>query len=197
MSKREIKIIEEKRVYDGYTKIDEALIQDTLESGKTSTYTRQRVVRFDAVVGLIYNRDTENVVLVRQYRYPAQSINESGFMYEAVAGKIDAGEEPIDAFVRESLEEVGYKLEKENVEFCFSVFATPGYSTEKMYYFLATAFEKDKVENAGGGVENEDENIEIYEIHYMDFIGMMDSLNDTKTKLLAYEAFYKRLFNRK
>lgn len=196
MSKREIKILEEKRVYDGYTKIDEALIQDTLENGNSSTYTRQKVVRADAVVGLIYNQDTESVVLVKQFRYPTKSLKKDGFIYEAVAGKIDSGEEPIDAFIRESFEEVGYKIKKKNVEFCFSAFATPGYSTEKLYYFLATVKDKDKVKNAGGGVKNEDENIEICEFHYLQFRSMMDYMDDSKTKLLAYEAHYKKLFDR-
>jgi nudix-type nucleoside diphosphatase (YffH/AdpP family) len=194
---RIVKIKKEKRVYDGYTKVDEALIEDTLESGKVSTYSRQKVVRPDAVAGLIYNTDTECVVLVKQHRYPTHFGNRNGFIYEAMAGKIDSGENPKQAFIRESFEEVGYRLKEKNVEYCFNCFTTPGYSTERIHYFLATATNKDKIKNAGGGMEDEHENIEICEFHYLQFRSMMDTMEDAKTKLLAYEAHHRKLFDRK
>lgn len=193
---RTVKIIEEKRVYDGYTKIDEALIEDTLENGKASTYMRQKVVRPDAVAGLIYNVDTESIVLTKQHRYPTQTGRRNGFIYEVPAGKIDSGEDPKEAFMRECFEEVGYRLKEENIEFCSSCYVTPGYSTEKMYFFIATATNKDKIKNAGGGLASENENIEIHELHYLQFRSMMDTFEDLKTKLLAYEAHYRQLFDR-
>jgi len=196
MTKRTIEILEEKNVYNGYTKVDEALIKDTLPDGKSSTYSRQKVRRPDAVAGLIYNTDTETIVLVKQYRYPTQSGKRTGFIYEAIAGKIDGDEDPKDAFIRESLEEVGYKLKSKKVNYCFRCFMTPGYSTEKIYFYLAKATNKDKVKNAGGGVEGEHENIEICEFHYLQFRSMMDSMEDAKTKLLAYEAHYRKFFNK-
>lgn len=196
MKKRTVKILEEKRVYDGYTKVDEALIEDTLEDGSISQYTRQKITRPNAVTGLIYNVDTECIVLVKQHRYPTQKGKRSGFTYEAVAGKIDESDsDPKETFMRECLEEVGYKLKDKNVEFCFSCFASPGYSTERIYYFIATAKNKDKVAD-GGGVKNENENIEVCEIHYLQFRSMMDTMEDTKTKLLAYEAHHRGLFDR-
>lgn len=193
---RIVKKIKEKRVYDGYTKVDEALIEDTLESGEVVTYTRQQVVRKDAVAGLIYNTDTQSVVMIKQYRYPTHFGDRHGFLYEAVAGKIDDGEEPQKAFLRECLEEIGYKIKEKNVEFCGRCFVTPGYSTEKMYFFLATVTNKDKVKGAGGGVKTENETIEIYEFPYLQFRSMMDNMEDAKTKLLAYEAHYRKLFDR-
>ena len=196
MSKNKIEIITEERVYSGYTKIDEALIKETSENGDCNTYKRQKVVRADAVTGLIYNTDTECVVLVRQYRYPVQTERKTGFIYEAIAGKIDSGENPLKAFIRECFEEVGYNLKEKNVEYCFDCYATPGYSTEKLHFFLATATNKDKVNGAGGGLETENENIEVCEFHYLQFKSMMDTMEDAKTKLLAYEAHYRNLFDR-
>jgi len=196
MSKRTIEIVEEKRVYHGYTKVDEASIKDTLEDGSVSTYKRQKVSRPDTVSGLIYNVDTECIVLVKQFRYPTRTKNHGGFIYEAMAGTMDSGETPKQTFIRESLEEVGYKLDENNVEHCGSCYTTPGYSTEKMHYFIATVTNKEKVKNAGGGVKGEHENIEICEIHYLQFRSMMDILDDAKTKLLAFEAHYRNLFDR-
>ena len=198
MPKRTINILEEIIVYDGYTKVKEALIMDCLENGNIQKYTRQKVVRPDAVTGLVYNIDTESVILVKQYRYPTQSDKKNGFIYEAIAGKIDSNEDPKKAFIRETLEEVGYKLKEKNVQFCFSCFTTPGYSTERIHYFLATTSNKDKIKNAGGGgVVDENENIEICEFPYLQFRSMMDYLDDAKTKLLAYEAHYRKFFDKK
>lgn len=198
MAKRIVEIKDEKRVYNGHLKIDEAVIKDTNEKGEVSTYKRQKISSCDAVTGLIYNTDTESVVLIKQYRYPTHKNKRDGFIYEAVAGKIDKeGEDPKNTFIRECLEEVGYKLKEKNVEFCFRCYPTPGYSTERIYYFLATATNKDKVKGAGGGIKSEHENIEICEIHYLQFRSMMDTLEDTKTKLLAYEAHHRKLFDRK
>ncbi len=198
MPKRTVEIKEEKRMYDGHLKIDEAVIVDTNEKGKVSTYKRQKISSHDAVTGLIYNIDTECAVLVKQYRYPTHSKGRNGFIYEAVAGKIDKkGEDPKKTFIRECLEEVGYNLKEENVEYCYCCYPTPGYSTEKIHYFLAVATNKDKINGAGGGVKEEYENIEICEINYLQFRSMMDTLEDTKTKLLAYEAHHRGLFDRK
>lgn len=133
---RTVKIIKEKMVYDGYTKVDEAHIEDTLENGIIQNYVRQKVVCPDAVAGLIYNVDTECVVLVKQYRYPTHTKKRNGFIYEAPAGKIDPGEDPKATFLRECFEEVGYKLKEENVELCSSCYVTPGYSTEKIFSSL-------------------------------------------------------------
>jgi ADP-ribose pyrophosphatase len=158
---------------------------------------RQRVASSDAVAGLIYNTDTECIVMVRQYRYPTHTHNRNGFIYEAVAGKIDKDEEPEMAFVRECLEEVGYKVKTKNIQYCFRCYTSPGYSTERIYYFLATVTNKDKKKNSGGGLKTENETIEICEIHYLQFRSMLDTMEDAKTKLLAYEAHYRKLFDKK
>lgn len=193
--KRTVKIAGEARVFNGYTKVDKALIEDVLESGKVDKYSREKVVRPDAVTGLIYNTDTETVVLIRQYRYPTHSDKRSGFIYEAIAGKIDNDEDPQVAFKRECLEEVGYKLKNKNIQFCSWHFATPGYSTEKLYFYLAKATNKDKI-NKGGGVKGEHEHIEVCEFHYLQFKSMMDDMEDLKTKFLAYEAHYRKFFEK-
>ena len=77
-----------------------------------------------------------------------------------------------------------------------SCYASPGYSTERLHYFIATATNKDKVAK-GGGLKSENENIEVCEIHSIQFRSMLNSLEDAKTKLIAYEAFHRKLFDRK
>lgn len=60
-------------------------------------------LRADGVVIYpVYRPDAERLVILRQFRYPAND-----YVYEVPAGLIDQGEEPIDAAVRELREETG------------------------------------------------------------------------------------------
>jgi len=185
------KITKEEEIFKKYSVIVEGTIED---NGKT--FTREKMVRPDAVCVLLYNIDTESVILVKQHRYPAQRENYSGYLIEVVAGKIDDGESPIDAMTREVVEEVGYKLKPKNIIECYPAFTTPGYSTERIYFYLARVSNKDKV-SEGGGCESENENIEVIEMPYLIFKNNMDCFSDLKTRMLAYEAHYKKLFDAK
>lgn len=58
------------------------------------------------VIYPVYRRDPEKLVVIRQFRYPVNT-----YMYEVPAGLIDAGEDPIEAAVREMKEETGLDFE--------------------------------------------------------------------------------------
>lgn len=57
------------------------------------------------VVGFLFDEDREEVVLVRKNR-PAWQAG----LYNGVGGKIEIGEEPADAMVREFMEETGVTI---------------------------------------------------------------------------------------
>ena len=71
-----------------------------------------------------------HVVLVRQYRHAA-----SGFLLEAPAGKLDAGETPEACARRELQEETGFYA-RDLVSLGF-VWASPGFTDERLHLFLA------------------------------------------------------------
>ena len=75
--------------------------------------------------------EDRRLVMVRQYRKPADKV-----MLEVPAGKIDPGEKPIEAAVRELKEETGYAASK--VEFLTEFYPSVGYSEEKLYLYLCT-----------------------------------------------------------
>lgn len=74
--------------------------------------------------------ENDAVLLVRQYRY---AYGES--IYEIPAGKLEKGEDPMLAAIRELEEEAGVKAEK--LELLFVDYPTPGYTDEKIYIYRA------------------------------------------------------------
>ncbi len=72
-----------------------------------------------------------SVLLVRQYRLPAD-----GPLLEAPAGTREPGEAPEVCAARELREETGYRAGK--LHPLGSFFVAPGYSTERIYAYLAT-----------------------------------------------------------
>ena len=75
------------------------------------------------------------VVLIRQFRLPAHLASGKGDMIEIVAGRVEAGEQPIDAARRECREEIGV-APAELVEL-FTYLTTPGLTDEAVTVFLA------------------------------------------------------------
>jgi ADP-ribose pyrophosphatase len=75
--------------------------------------------------------DRRRILLVRQYRLPAQSL-----LWELPAGSVDPGEKPLQTAKRELKEETGYRAKKWKK--LVSFFPSPGFLTEKMTIYLAT-----------------------------------------------------------
>ena len=91
--------------------------------------------------------DRRRVLLVRQYRLPAQR-----FLWELPAGSIDEGEKPLQTAKRELQEETGYRAR--NWKKLAVFFPSPGFLAEKMTIFMATGL------TAGAAAPMEDERIE-------------------------------------
>ena len=88
------------------------------------------------------------IILVRQYRYATRQ-----FLWELVAGRMDPGENPRQAAVRELIEETGYRAKRFRV--FLDVFPTPGFLEERMYILLAEGL------TAGKAQPEEDEKITV------------------------------------
>jgi ADP-ribose pyrophosphatase len=70
------------------------------------------------------------ILLIRQYRHATRQ-----YLWELVAGRIDAGENPRKAAARELIEETGYRAKRFSL--LLDVFPTPGFLEERMHIFLA------------------------------------------------------------
>jgi ADP-ribose pyrophosphatase len=74
--------------------------------------------------------DDGKIVMVTQHRFPVDKV-----LLELPAGKLSKGENPLLCAIRELEEETGYK--PDNVTELGSIYTTPGYSTEKLWIYLA------------------------------------------------------------
>jgi len=74
--------------------------------------------------------DAGKIVMVTQHRFPINKV-----LLELPAGKLNKDEDPFICVVRELEEETGYK--SNNVKELGSIYTTPGYSTEKLWIYLA------------------------------------------------------------
>jgi ADP-ribose pyrophosphatase len=86
------------------------------------------------------------ILVIRQYRHAAHQ-----YLWELVAGRIDAGESPRDAAVRELIEETGYRARSFRI--FLDVFPTPGFLEERMFILLAEGL------TAGEAEPEEDEKL--------------------------------------
>lgn len=120
------KTISTKEIYKGRIV---HLVEDTvlLPNGKTSG---RELVLHNGGVGVIAVDDDKNVLMVSQYRKPYDET-----VLEIPAGKLEKGENPLDAGLRELREETGYKAE--NCRFLGKCYPTPGYCSEIIHIYLA------------------------------------------------------------
>jgi nudix-type nucleoside diphosphatase (YffH/AdpP family) len=173
-------ILSEEKLLDGQLVVEKATLSENGE-----TFERLRVVRQNASAVLLYDAETDKVVLTQQYRYPVAAQSPDPLL-EIVAGKIDAGEEPSDAAIREVEEETGYKVQPDKLRLLTSCFVSPGYSTEQFYVFVAEVTARDRVSD-GGGLEEEHEKIELVELGRETFLADVKNgaIRDAKTIIAA------------
>lgn len=118
------------------------------KDGTTETQSREAYDRGNGAVILLYNTDTKNVILTRQFRMPTFiNGNADGMMIEACAGLLD-NDQPEECIKRETEEETGYKISK--VEKVFEAYMSPGSVTEILHFFIAEYSNEMKITNGGG-----------------------------------------------
>ena len=151
------------------------------------TQKREVYDRGNGAAILLYNSKNKNVILTRQFRLPTYlNGNRSGMMIEACAGLLDL-DEPEQCIIRETEEETGYRIT--NVKKVMETYMSPGVLTEILYLFVGEYNESMKV-NEGGGLEEEQENIEVLEMKFDTAYSMIANgeIKDAKTMLLLQYA---------
>ncbi|TWF41313.1 nudix-type nucleoside diphosphatase (YffH/AdpP family) [Chitinophaga polysaccharea] len=154
---------------------------------------REAYDRGNGATILLYNQEQQTVVLTRQFRMPTYiNGNASGMLIECCAGLLDA-DNPEDCIRRETMEETGYAVT--DVRKVFEAYMSPGSVTEILHFFVAAYSAAQKVQE-GGGLAEEQENIQVLELPFMQAMEMIRSgdIKDAKTiMLLQYAALHRIL----
>lgn len=131
-------------VYDGRLirlRVDEV----ELPGGRRTT---REVVEARGAVGIVALDDEGRIVLVRQYRRPAERE-----LWEIPAGTLELGEDPVHCAQRELAEETGFTARE--IAPLAAFYTSPGFCDEWMYLFLARGL------SAGRQAQEDDEAIRV------------------------------------
>lgn len=189
--KKKVTIIKQRRLLDAFFKVDEAVLQHECFDGSLSPeLTRLSLERGDGVAALLYCAQTDSLILVRQFRYPAWVRQGPGWILETVAGMLDKDEAPEQTVRREILEETGYQVS--HLELVSTFYLTPGGSSERILLYYGEVTTADRREE-GGGLKDENEDIEVVKIAVDDAFAAVEQgeIVDAKT-LIALMWFRNR-----
>lgn len=164
------------------------------KNGNWQKQHREAYDRGNGATILLYNRAQGTVILTRQFRMPTfLNGNETGMLIETCAGLLDK-DNPEDCIRRETEEETGYVVT--DVRKVFEAYMSPGSVTELLYFFVSE-YSKTQQVHAGGGLEDDQEDIEVLEIPFNKSLEMIENgeIKDGKTIMLLQYASINRFFD--
>ncbi len=168
------KTLKEEYIYKG--KII-SVRRDEIELPNGHTGTRE-VVEHSGGVCVLPLTDKDEVIFVRQFRYPYKEV-----VLEIPAGKRDHGaESPLECGKRELKEEVG--AEAGQYTALGELYPSPGYCGEIIYMYLATQL------SYGDATPDEDEFLNVEKIPFSQALNMVLSgeIKDAKTQTALLKA---------
>lgn len=163
------KTLSQNYVYRG--KIVNMRVDDAeLENGRV---TKREVVEHPGGVSIAALNEKDEMLFVRQFRYPYGEV-----VLEAPAGKLEKGEDALEAGKRELKEETG--ATGENYQFLGNLYPTPGYCNEIIRLYCC------RVKEYGDAQPDDDEFLEVERIPIGKAVEMVmeNKINDAKTQVL-------------
>ena len=192
MKNDRIKILNTEILSDNWYTLNKVTYEYQNAKGKWETHAREAYDRGNGATILLYNRAHKTIILTRQFRLPSYvNGNDTGMLIEACAGLLDQNN-PEDCIRKETEEETGYKISK--VEKVFEAYMSPGSVTEILYFFVAE-YDKSMKVSEGGGLAEEQENIEVLELDFEKAFQMIQTgeIKDGKTIMLLQYAKINQL----
>jgi len=160
---------------------------DSYRDGETVRQTFELLKKKEACAILLYEEDTDSLILVEQFR-PATLKSGDGYFLEIIAGGIDDGEDPLAAAIREAKEEAGYDISSAE-EIC-SFYVSPGITDEILHVYFAVVNSADQ-KSDGGGLSHENEDIKIVKLKAADIHEYLFPTQDAKS-IIALQWFVNR-----
>ncbi|HEY4966363.1 MAG TPA: GDP-mannose pyrophosphatase NudK [Puia sp.] len=183
MQTEKVRILKEELLSDNWYSLKKYDYEILKKDGRWQKQTREVYDRGNGAVILLYNTLKKTIILTRQFRLPSfVNGNEEGYLIEACAGLLDQ-DQPEEAIRRETEEETGYRIK--DVRKIFEAYMSPGSVSEILYFFIAEYSSSMKVHD-GGGVAQEQEDIEVIETGFVRALSMIESgeIKDAKTIIL-------------
>ena len=145
-----------------------------LPNGKTEG---RELVMHNGGVAVVAMDEDKNILMVRQYRKPYEEV-----VLEIPAGKLEKGEDPYDAGLRELREETGYTAGKYySIGKCYP---SPGYCSEIIHMYIAEDLKFVGQELDPG------EFVEVLKIPLSELVRMVmdNEISDAKTQIALLKA---------
>lgn len=167
------KAIDSKVIHEGrIIKVTEDTVE--LENGKEA---KREVVHHSGGVCVVPVTDCDEIIFVKQYRYPFQDV-----LLEIPAGKLNYGEDHFECGKRELLEETAAIAS--DYKYLGVMYPTTAYLTEKIHIYLAKGltFEQQNLDD--------DEFLDVVKIPFDKAIEMVmaNEIPDAKTQLAVLKA---------
>ncbi len=130
----------------------------------------REIIRHSGGAGCLPLFADGTVALVKQYRHPARRE-----LLEIPAGKIEAGESPLECVASEVEQEIGFRAGR--IELLADFYSTPGFCEERLYVYLATELTPSE-QNL-----DHDEFVEVVYLPLADAVAMAErnEIEDSKT----------------
>lgn len=148
-------LVSSERAFEGRL-ISLRVDQVELEDGKLA---RREVVEHRGAVAIVALTADNQVALVEQWRHAAGEA-----LVEIPAGTLDPEEDPAECALRELGEETGFTAGR--LDHVVSFWSAPGFTTEKMYLFLARDLKPVQAE------ADEDERIDAFLVPWQEALAM-------------------------
>lgn len=145
---------------DQWARLEQVQFDYRRRDGQWQTQQREVYHRGHGAGILLYNLELRTIVLTRQFRYPAFSQGNNGFLLEVPAGIVE-NNNPAATIRSETQQETGFLIDEPR--FLFKAFVSPGSVTEQLYYYSAE-YQRDLRDGDGGGLADEGEDIEVLEV---------------------------------
>ena len=181
------RILDNETLWAGHIRLQRLTIASG--SGQGGTLVREVAVA-PTSAAILLRRHDGRLILTRQFRAPVLlNGDDDGSLIECCAGNVEpetAGSPPglveaEQAARREAEEETGWRVGA--IRHLFTLYASPGVSTERLCLFVGEAAER---VGRGGGLAEEGEDIETLEVTLAEAWAMVDDgrIRDMKTVLL-------------
>ena len=116
----------------------------------------EAITSHNSVSVLLYHTQKEAFVIVKQLRPPVLNMNDDGYMHELCAGIVDKKLSLKEIAKEEVLEECGYDVPLDKIEYVTKFFTSVGISGAAQSFFYAPIDESMRI-GEGGGIVGEEE----------------------------------------